>query len=103
MPSNSHEWRKITRVSPSDMTQLCAYWITRQTLPRPVRRRAVEAGILHPGTPALFTHEGTVWMLEHAPRSPWSPATPPEQRQERGLGLRAALATAVLIGAGPYE
>ena len=94
--TRSHEWHKITTVSPSDMVQLCAYWITRQTLPRPVRRRAVGAGILHEGQPPLFTHEGTVWMLEHAPRSKWEP---PSERSPLHVSARTALvATAVIAG-----
>lgn len=102
--TRSHEWRKVTAVSSSDMAQLCVFWILRRTLPRPVRRRAVEAGILHDGQPPLFTHEGTVWMLEHAPRSPWSPPISETKRQEHGISsLHAALACAVLIGAGPYK
>jgi hypothetical protein len=78
---------KISAIPPADMTQLVAFWITRSPIARPVRRRAVEAGILHPGQPPLFTHDGTRFMLEHAPRSPWSP---PTARQRTPLGTLAS-------------
>jgi hypothetical protein len=88
---------KISAIPPADMTQLAAFWLTRAPIARPVRRRAVEAGILHPGQPPLFTHAGTQFMLEHAPRSPW-----PLAESNKHVSARLALATAVLIGAGPY-
>ena len=92
--SQSHEWRKISVVSPADMTQLAVFWITRQTLPRPVRRRAVEAGILHDGQPPLFTHEGQVWMLENAPRSRWSAP----EADKRVTMNKVAITAAILAG-----
>lgn len=102
--SQNHTWRKITRVSPTDMTQLSVYWITRTPLPRPVRRRAVEAGILHDGQPPMFTHEGTKWMLEHAPRSKWSPPRGAAWQEKNPIeGSGDIPVTRAPAWAGPYR
>lgn len=85
----------ITR---ADFTQLVKFWFDRTPLPRPVRRRMVDIGMLHPGTPSLFTHNGMRFMLEHAPRSPWNAPTVERQRSElRNPWLMLAAASGALV------
>lgn len=81
-------------VTRADFTQLVKFWFDRTPLPRPLRRRMVEIGMLHPGSPTLFTHNGTDFMLAHAPRSPW-----PDNRTS-AHALKAAMSALTLAAVG---
>jgi hypothetical protein len=96
---------KESIITASDMAQLCAFWITRTTLPRPVRRRAVEAGILHPGQPPMFTFQGSLFMHEHTPRSKWEPPKGNPQMEAyskipRRVSILTLAAAATVLGGG---
>ena len=101
-----------TWISASDATQLTNFWWGRSVLPRPVRRRLEAAEMIAysyiSGTWVL-TAKGYSFMVEHAPRSPWSPpknaadgliqsATPTQRRTMPAYQM--ALVAAILGGGG---
>lgn len=84
------------RVTRADYAQLIKFWFDRSPLPRPLRKRMEAIGMLHPGTPTLFTHSGTDFMREHAPRSTW-PRTDLE-RKKGTMGYQSAIVLAGVVG-----